>query len=120
MVSASKRALTGMKIKSFKGQVYGADLTEKERKAMNMEIQRQLAEYDKKHEIEMEAIVLWELHEQLGFGAERLKRFYNNFAPSVQALIDRYELEDEDKIWLCTHKLKEELNIDLETWKGEV
>ena len=33
-----------MRIKKFGGKVFGADLSANERKAMNMEIQRQLAE----------------------------------------------------------------------------
>ncbi len=32
-----------------------------EKKAMDMEIQRQLAEYDRKHIREIDALVLWEL-----------------------------------------------------------
>lgn len=37
-------------------------LTAAEQKAMNMEIQRQLVEYDRKNELELDAIILWELH----------------------------------------------------------
>ena len=51
-----------------------------EKKAMDMEIQRQLAEYDRKHIREIDALVLWELREQLGFGNKRLKKFYDNFS----------------------------------------
>ena len=25
----------------------------------------------------------------------------------INSLIDRYDMDDEDAIWLCTHKLKE-------------
>ena len=57
-----------MRVKKYKGSVFGAGLTAAEKKAMNMEIQRQLVEYERKHTIELEAIVLWVLHEQLGFG----------------------------------------------------
>lgn len=35
-------------------------LTAAEKRAMNLEIQRQLAEYDSKHNIELDAIILWE------------------------------------------------------------
>lgn len=41
------------------GKVYGADFTAAERKAMNLEIQRQLAEYSRKHANEIDAIILW-------------------------------------------------------------
>lgn len=38
-----------MRVKKAGGKVYGADFTAAERKAMNLEIQRQLAEYSRKH-----------------------------------------------------------------------
>ena len=104
-----------MIVKKSGGQIFGAHLTAAERKAMNLEIQRQLAEYDLKHELEIEALILWTLHDQFGFGPTRLKRFYDRFNSSLKALVSRYELEDTDDIWLCTHKLKE-IGVDLENW----
>ena len=68
-----------------------------ENKAMDMEIQRQLAEYDRKHIREIDALVLWELREQLGFGNKRLKKFYDNFSRGIEALIRRYEMEQSDR-----------------------
>lgn len=43
-----------MRVKKAGGKVFGADLTAAERKAMNLEIQRQLAEYDRKHANELD------------------------------------------------------------------
>lgn len=107
-----------MQVKKASGKVYGADLTSAEKKAMDLEIQRQLAEYDAKHILEIDAIILWQLHKQLGFGLKRLKRFFDTFNPAIDALIKRYELEDGDQVWLCTHQLKE-YGIDLEKWERE-
>ena len=104
-----------MIVKKSGGQVFGAHLTAAERKALNLEIQRQLAEYDLKHELEIEALILWTLHDQFGFGPIRLKRFYDGFNSALKALVRRYELEDTDDVWLCTHKLKE-IGVDLEDW----
>ena len=39
-------------------------MTVAEKKAMNLEIQRQLAEYDKKHATEIDALILWVLHSE--------------------------------------------------------
>lgn len=50
-----------MQIKKSRGKVFGASLTSAEKKAMDMEIQRQLIEYDRKNAREIDAIVLWEL-----------------------------------------------------------
>lgn len=55
-----------MQVKKAGGKVYGAVLTAAEKKAMDMEIQRELAEYDRKHIAEIDATILWVLHEQFG------------------------------------------------------
>lgn len=67
---------------------------------------------------EIDALVLWELREQLGFGNKRLKKFYDNFSRGIEALIRRYEMEQGDDVWLCTYKLKE-IGCDLEKWEKE-
>ncbi len=107
-----------MRAKKYKGKVYGAQMTSAERKAMDMEIQRQLAEYDKKHLCEVDAVVLWILHEEFGFGKKRLKRFFNTFERAVDDLLERYSMDDKDAIWLCTFKLKQ-YGIDIEKWHNE-
>lgn len=105
-----------MQVKKAGGKVFGLHLSAAERKAMNLEIQRQLADYDRKHMTEMDAVILWVLHEQFGFGPKRLKRFYDNFSISLEALLKRYELDSDDKVWLCTNQLKK-CGIDLEEWE---
>jgi hypothetical protein len=107
-----------MIVKKAGGKVYGAHLTADEKKAMNMEIQRQTAEYDEKHILEIDALILWNLHQVFGFGPKRLKRFYDALAPSTEALVKRYEMEDSDSIWLCTHLLKR-YGIDVKEWDKE-
>lgn len=99
-----------MKVKKAGKRVFGAVMSAAEKKAMDMEIQRQLREID--------ALVLWELREQLGFGNKRLKKFYDNFSRGIEALIRRYEMEQGDDVWLCTYKLKE-IGCDLEKWEKE-
>jgi len=93
-------------------------MTAAEKKAMDLEIQRQLAEYDRKHALELDAIILWELHQQLGLGEKRLRKFYNSFAGEIDALIKRYGMNEEDKVWLCTKKLKD-YGVDIEQWDRE-
>ena len=109
-----------MEVQKRFGQVYGAKLTAAEKKAIDIEIQKELAEYNSNHSTELDAIFLYQLHEQLGFGIDRLRRFYEGFAPAVRALTERYLMEtEEEKIWICTHKLKE-LGVDLEKWSAEI
>ena len=104
-----------MLVKKAGGKIYGASLTAAEKKAMDIEIQKQLVEYDRKHAAEIDAMILWVLHSEFGFGQERLRRFYNCFSASIDSLIKRYEMEDSDQIWLCTHMLKD-YGIDIDKW----
>ena len=72
-----------MQVKKAGGKVYGAVLTAAEKKAMDLEIQRELAEYDR-----------------------------------IKELVSRYEMEDQDDIWLCTQMLKR-IGVDVEAWHKE-
>lgn len=77
-----------MVVKKAGGKIYGAVLTSAEKKAMNMEIERQLAEYTRKHEVELNAMILYVLHEQLGFGEQRLRKFFDRFSVEIDALVN--------------------------------
>lgn len=107
-----------MYMKKAGGKVYGSHLTAAEKKAMDIEIRRQLAEYDLKHANELDAMILWHLHEEFGFGPKRLKQFYDTFAVRLDELIKHYEMTDSDMIWLCTYKLKQ-YGIDIEEWNKQ-
>ena len=107
-----------MRIKKAAGKIFGADLTAAERKAMNLEIERQLAEYTRAHGLEIDAIILWVLHAQLGCGPKRLRRFYDRFNEERDALLKRYEMDEDDEVWLCTFLLKK-LGVDIEQWDRE-
>lgn len=63
--------------KRANGHIFGVQFSAKEQKAIDAEILRQCAEYDKKN------------------------------ANEVDALVKRYEMGDEDKAWLCSRKLKD-------------
>lgn len=109
-----------MRIKKAAGKVFGASLSKAEERAMNMEIQRQLAEYTKKHYLEVDALILWFLHEQFGFGEKRLRRVFFGLNDSIKELCNRYEMhEQNDDVWLSTNMLKR-AGIDIEKWEKEV
>ena len=107
-----------MMVKKYKGKVYGAELTSAEKKAMEIEVANQLAEFLRKNDMEISSMILWILHEQFKFGPKRLKQFYDNFSPALKDLADRYEMDEEDQYWLCMHQLKE-YGIDIEEWAKE-
>ena len=106
-----------MRVKKACGKVFGAEFTAAEKKAMSLEINRQIAESDRRHMNEIDALVLWQLKEQLGFGPKRLRRFYDSFAPALMKLIEHYEMPDAPA-WLCMEMLKQS-GIDVEAWERE-
>lgn len=107
-----------MQVKRIGGKVFGATFTAAEKKAMDLEIERQLAEYTKLHHREIDATVLWVLHSQLGWGEKRLRRFYEQFSIAIDELVKRYEMDTEDSAWLCTRKLAD-IGVNLDRWEAE-
>ena len=104
--------------KKIGSRIYGTEFNTKEQDAINREIFKQLAEYDRTHVKEIDALVLWELREMTGFGYKRLKEFYMRFGNAINSLLDRYELKHDDSVWLAQYKLKE-IGIDLDEWEEE-
>lgn len=107
-----------MRVKAIKGKVFGADLTAKERQAMNIEIERQLAEYEKKHAVNLDILILYVLHAHYGWGKKRLRRFYDAFNVEHDKLIAYYEMPETDNVWLADVKLKE-IGVDVAAWDAE-
>lgn len=108
-----------MRIKKSGGKIFGAHFSKAEEKAMKIEIQKYFAELDRKNLNEIDAIVLWVLHEEFGFGKSRMKKFHDRFIPTLNELTKRYEMDDSDRIWLCTYQLKQ-LGVDIEEWNKEI
>lgn len=107
-----------MRIKKSGKYIIGAELTAAEKKAMNIEIARQLAEYTRKYQVEIESIFLREMRTKHGHGAVRLRRDFDDFANDLDDLIKRYELGDEDRLWIVQQQLKAE-GFDVEQWHRE-
>lgn len=107
-----------MVVKKSRGVVFGADLTANERKALDMEARRSLAEHTRTYQLEIEALVIRQVRRATGWGGIRLKRFYDDFDTGLNDLINRYEMPSEDASWLCTRELKEE-GFDIEQWHRE-
>lgn len=108
-----------MIVKKAGGVVIGAHLTDAEKKAMKIEIQKEIAERTRKHALELDSLILWYLHEEFGFGLTRLKKAFMAFDTRIEELCKRYEMtESGDDVWLCTQMLKE-LGADIEKWSEE-
>lgn len=90
-------------------------LTAKQRKALYDEVNRQTAKNVQSLSQNLSAMVLWCLHEHLGFGKKRLMRFQKAFMPMIQELQDFYLAENaEETQFVCKYRLKHEVGIDVE------
>lgn len=102
-----------MRVKKACGKIFGAELTNAERTAMDMEIRRQIDEYNRNNLNEIDALVLWHLHEEFGFGKKRLLRFYETFNDRLVELSKWYVMDEEKMPWVYIKKLKD-YGIDIE------
>lgn len=93
------------------------------RQAMEAEAERMakeaIAEMNRENEAELDAMVLYILHEEFGFGEKRLRRFYERFAEGLRELGERYAMNEyEERLWLCQRQLRE-AGIDISKWGKE-
>lgn len=98
--------------------IFGVTLNSKEQAALEKECLRQEAEYTRKYEVEIEALVLRQLHHRHGFGEKRLREFYDTFADDLMEMVEKYELGESDQAWLATKQLKDK-GFDIEKWHKE-
>lgn len=108
-----------MRVRSFKGKVFGADLTAAEKKAMDIEISRQLVERDKQYAADIDAMVLYTLMAHYGWKEKRLKEFWKAFLAEHKALREHYLMDEPgDNEWLAHRKLKD-IGVDVRQWYEE-
>ena len=101
-----------------KGKIVNVRYSKAEQKAMEEEIRRQQAEYIRKTENEIDAMMLWAVHKLCGRGHKRLKEFYFDFEPMLQELLQRFECSATESEWAYTEALKE-YGIDIEELRKE-
>lgn len=103
------------------GKIVSVNLNAKEKQAIKEEAYKTIRDFDLRNSREIDAMVLWVLHEKFRFKPDALRVFYDSFVPMIEALCSRYEMHDDgDAAWLCTYWLKRDLGIDLEQWEKEM
>ena len=108
-----------MKVKKLKGKPYGVELTAVERKAMELEINRQIAEKDKQYQENVDALVLYVLMSRYGWRKKRLRKFWNAFIEEHKALREYYLMDEPgDNEWLAHRKLNQ-IGVDIHQWYKE-
>ena len=108
-----------MRVKSFKGNVYGADFTAAEKKALNIEVNRLIAERAEEYAADIDAMVLYTLMVHYGWKNKRLKMFWKAFIAEHKALREFYLMDKNgDSEWL-SHRMLKEIGVDVNQWYKE-
>ena len=106
-----------MKFHKCNGQIYKVELTPKEQKAMDAEINRQLIEKHSEFVDDVDYMIMRILHNEFGFGLTRLKRFYEAFIVDNDALVKHYEMADAGAY--IARKEMNDIGCDIEKWNRE-
>jgi hypothetical protein len=89
--------------------------TSQSKKAMIREINRQIVSQEDKFIQKIDAMILWTLRVELGFGKKRLERFYKAVIRNYKELCKFYEMED---TYPAEYKLRE-IGVDLDKLRKE-
>lgn len=99
------------------GQIFKVELTPKEQKAMDAEINRQLIEKHSEFVDDVDYMIMRILHDHFGFGLTRLKRFYEAFSADNNALVKHYEMADAGAY--IARKEMNAIGCNIEEWNKE-
>ncbi len=88
------------------------------RTAMNREINKQLGAATERFFRDETAVILWVLHQRFGFGAGRLRQFYDCYNQEWEKLKNHYEMSDSDLPYLAKQQLKK-IGVNLDEWGKE-
>lgn len=106
-----------MKFHKCRGQIFKVELTPKEQKAMDEEINRQIVERHREFTDDCDYMIMRILHEHFGFGLTRLRRFYDFFSEDNDALVKHYEMPDAG-VYIARKEMNE-IGCNIEKWNSE-
>lgn len=109
-----------MQVKKYKGKVFGMSMTADERKAMQIELRKEIADIDRKYAADIDALMLYVLASRYGWRKKRLLDIWRAFAEEHQKLCEYYQMDDPgDSEYLAHHELSK-IGVDVHKWeKGE-
>lgn len=108
-----------MHIKKFNGKPYGAEFTAQERKAMNLEINRQIAEKHEQYQADIDAMILYVLMAHYGWKKKRLRKFWKAFIEEHKALKEFYQMNKAGEGEWLAHRMLKEIGVDIHQWYKE-
>ena len=106
-----------MIFKKFKGQIFDVELTAKEQKALDEKVNQQIIESHRQFTDDFDYLILWILHIYFGFGLKRLRKAYDLFMQTNEALIKHYESADAGVF--IARKEMNAIGCNVEQWNKE-
>lgn len=106
-----------MFVKQIRGKVFGAQFTKKEQQAIDMEVKKYVAEQNEIYNKNLDAVLLYTLRKEFGFGAKRLKQFYDSARNATRKFHEEYGsggLEEFPNF--CKRELLR-IGVDLDKWE---
>lgn len=88
-------------------------------RAIQEEIRKQITEYDKEYEMNLNALALYVLRVHLGFGKKRLRRFWDAFNAEHKALREWYLLDSPGDAEFMAKRELRKIGVDVEEWAKE-
>ncbi len=107
-----------MMINRSGSKIFGMHMSKAEKQALDIEIRKSIIENEMRYRTELDAAILYFLHEEYGFGEKRLRQFWDGFNKLHDELVERYLVEDYEAAWVCKEKLKN-IGIDIDEWERE-
>lgn len=99
--------------------IFGVDFNAREKKALDIEIRKVMADYLDKVEEKVEAQIIWQIMQSFPeMDISDLKAFYMTLGCAIADLINHYEMAENDGAWLADQMLKAN-GIDIHEWSVE-
>ena len=106
-----------MQVKKYKGKIFGMAMTADERKALQMELRKEIAELDNKYAADIDALMLYVLASRYGWRKKRLLEIWHAFAEEHKRLCEYYQMDGAgDSEWLAHHELAK-IGVDVRKWE---
>lgn len=99
-------------------KIFGAHLTKVERQALDIEVRKAIAENEKIYHADLDAAILYYLHDKYGFGEKRLRDFWDGFNELHGRILRDYMVLNDEAAWVCRDKLKQ-IGVDVVKWYEE-
>lgn len=91
-------------------------LSSEAQRVFDVEINRQAAEKSEEWMDNAVSVMLWTLHDQFGFGKDRLSKLYEEIIKNTDTLVKYYEMDDVD--FICRKLLREQVGINIADLRG--